>query len=134
MRTILLTILAAFIAGGSAWFGRGIYDRIYMLEGCFMVVNMSSEDHGIRVRFPSGESWEKRVQSRGSHSFRVGDTGEGGVSVFLSDSEITSKNGAGYVTSINSPKVLIVQNDDAMMLDYHADPNLDDNEDSGKSR
>jgi len=135
MRTILLIILAAFIAGGGAWFGRGIYDRIYMLEGYFMVVNMTPEDHDVRVRFPSGRSHEGRISSRGSHTFRVRNTGEGGVSVFLDGTEITHKeNGCGYVTGINSPKVLVVQSDKVTMINYYADLTLDYIEDGGLSK
>lgn len=76
-----------------------------------MIVNESPEDHDIQVEFPSGKILDARVTSRGSHTFRVKDTGEGGLKVVVDGSTRTKKNGCGYVTSINPPTILVVGED-----------------------
>lgn len=134
MRIAALLLILALMVGSAGWIGRGLYDREFMLEGRFMLVNATPQEQEIRVVFPSGVSHQSRIPSGRSHTFRVRKTGEGGVSVFLGGTEITGKNGCGYVTGSNSPQVLVVQSDKATMFHYPTSRKLDTVEAEGSSR
>ena len=49
----VMILLLVFVA--TTWLGRGLYDKLFMLEGQVFVVNATAEDHTIKLRFPLGE-------------------------------------------------------------------------------
>jgi len=39
------------VCGAATWLGRGVFDRLFMLEGQVVVVNATAEDHEINLIF-----------------------------------------------------------------------------------
>ena len=68
---------------GAAWFGRGLYDRLFMLEGQIVVVNATAEDHTVRIVFPANEEMEIDLKAGDSSRSLVGKTGEGPIDVTI---------------------------------------------------
>ena len=102
---IILGIITTFIV---SWLGRGIYDEVFMNNNQFHVVNNSSVSADIKVQFPSGEEQSFKLEVGASSNFHVANTGEGGVSVFVNGKP---RHPDSYVTSMNPPTVLIVNNE-----------------------
>ena len=104
-------VVALAVATGLSWIARGEYDRIFMLEGRFMIVNASAQERHIGVRFPSGKHFEATIAAGGSRTIEVENTGEGGLQITVDGKARTDKNGHGYVTSMNHPTVVVVGDD-----------------------
>jgi len=105
--TIALVILfPIFVA--ATWFGRGLYDKLFMLEGQVVVVNATAEDHTVRLVFPAGEEMEVDLKAGVSSRSVVGKTGEGAVDVTIDG---TPRDEVGYVTSMNGLIILTIDED-----------------------
>jgi len=104
LATITLALfLPIFVA--STWFGRGFYDRKFMLEGQIVVVNATTEDRKVRLVFPNGEEIEVDVRAGVSSRSAVSETGEGSIGVTVDGS---SRDEVGYVTSMNGMIIFTV--------------------------
>lgn len=95
---IFAAALAVAVCAGAAWMLRGMYDRIFMLEGVFLVTNAGGSDIRVELTFPSGESREFQLGKGASRTFVLSDTGEGGIEVRVGDGAVIT---TGYVTSFN---------------------------------
>jgi hypothetical protein len=93
---------------GAAWFGRGLYDRLFMLEGQIVVVNATAEDHMVRIVFPANEEMEINLKAGDSSRSLVGKTGEGPIDVTIDG---TPRDEVGYVTSMNGLIILTIDED-----------------------
>jgi len=102
---ILAPVLAVIVFAGAAWVLRGVYDRMFMLEGVFLVTNAGGSDIQVGLTFPSGESRVFQLGRGASCTFVLKDTGEGGIDVRVGDGPVTT---TGYVTSINDMCVIAV--------------------------
>jgi len=102
---ILVLLILLPVSIGTTWFGRGIYDRLFMMEGRILVVNSTGAPHKIQVAFPSGKSLNFDLASGATSEARVEETGEGSVRVVVDG---TRSEDIGYVTSRNSIVVLTV--------------------------
>lgn len=100
---ILLPVLVA-----ATWFGKGLYDRMFMLEGHVVVVNATAEDHQITFAFPSGQKTEVALKAGTSLRSLVGKTGEGSVDIVIDG---TRREEVGYVTSMNGLIILTIGED-----------------------
>jgi len=110
-RALLSNVLVALLAAGGAWFARGIYDAVFMDEGLFHVFNATEAERSIELAFPSGERRGAAVAPGQAVEFHVARTGEGAVLVMSDGKRVGS---VGYVTSHNTPSVIIVQPDAAL--------------------
>ena len=116
MRCILLSgLLMSVVAGGGLWIARGIYDEIMMDDGVFHVINADASQRSIELTFPSGERRGAVIQSGQAIDFHVENTGEGSVMVTADGEHVGS---VGYVTSINSLIVIVVQPEGALFSQY----------------
>ncbi|MFO7627713.1 MAG: hypothetical protein R6V62_10665 [Candidatus Fermentibacteraceae bacterium] len=102
---ILAATLAVVVCAVAAWVLRGVYDRMFMLEGVFLVTNAGGSDIHVGLTFPSGESREFQLGKGASRTFVLNDTGEGGIGVRVGDGPVIT---TGYVTSINDMCVIAV--------------------------
>jgi hypothetical protein len=102
---ILAPMLAILVFAGAAWVLRGVYDRMFMLEGVFLLTNASCRDISVTLEFPSGEIREFQLGRGASRTFVLNDTGEGGIDVRVGDGPVTA---TGYVTSFNDMCVIAV--------------------------
>jgi hypothetical protein len=102
-RLALLILLPVTI--GATWFGRGTYDRLFMMEGRILVVNSTDTPHKIQVSFPSGKNLNFDLAGGAASEAHVEATGEGSVRVVVDG---TRSEDIGYVTSRNSMVVLTV--------------------------
>ena len=107
IRTIALVILLPVLVTAT-WFGKGLYDRIFMLEGHVVVVNATAEDHKIQCSFPSGQKLEVALKAGTSLRSLVGKTGEGSVDIVIDG---TRREEVGYVTSMNGLIILTIGED-----------------------
>lgn len=105
IKAMILFATVAMLSGVSAWVIRGEYDRHFMMEGTFHVVNHSSKAHQILLTFPSGTTKRFRLGPGAVTDFKLTETGEGSITVSL-DGEF--RDAAGYVTSMNSIVVLVI--------------------------
>jgi len=104
VRVLAVTMVIA-ACSGAAWVLRGVYDRMFMLEGVFLVTNAGGSDIQVGLTFPSGESRVFQLGRGASCTFVLKDTGEGGIDVRVGDGPVTT---TGYVTSINDMCVIAV--------------------------
>lgn len=102
---MLAPVLAALVFAGAAWVLRGVYDRMFMLEGVFLVTNAGGSDIQVGLTFPSGEAREFQLARGASRTFVLNDTGEGSIDVSVDDRPATA---TGYVTSFNDMCVIAV--------------------------
>ncbi len=102
---LLAAALLVMVCAGAAWVLRGMYDRMFMLEGVFLVTNAGGSDIQVELTFPSGESREFQLVKGASRTFVLSDTGEGGIGVRVGNSPVAT---TGYVTSINDMCVIAV--------------------------
>lgn len=102
---ILAATLAVVVCAVAAWVLRGVYDRMFMLEGVFLVTNAGGSDIHVGLTLPSGESREFQLGKGASRTFVLNDTGEGGIGVRVGDGPVIT---TGYVTSINDMCVIAV--------------------------
>lgn len=116
MRCFLLSgLLMSVVAGGGLWVTRGIYDEIMMDDGVFHVINADTSQRSIELTFPSGERRSAVIQSGQAIDFHVANTGEGAVMVTADGEHVGS---VGYVTTINSLTVIVVQPKGALFSQY----------------
>ena len=102
----MVILLPIFVA--ATWFGRGLYDRLFILEGHVVVVNATAKDHTIRFAFPAGEEMEIDLKAGVSSRSVVGKTGEGSVDVTIDGNR---RDEVGYVTSMNGMIILTIAED-----------------------
>jgi hypothetical protein len=102
---MLAFLILLSVSTAASWFGRGIYDKLFMMEGRILVVNATSETHQIELAFPSGKLLNFELTSGASSEAQVNETGEGSVGVLVDG---TRSDAVGYVTSRNSIMVLTV--------------------------
>lgn len=107
---VIFTIYVIFttIAVIGSWFARGLYDELMVYRGYFYLINGTENQKTIELTFPSGESRNANLHPEQLETFVVSNTGEGSISV-KSDGEELEK--VGYVTSFNSPIVIVVTDD-----------------------
>ncbi len=110
-RVLLSNVLVAVVVGAGLWLARGAYDRAFLDEGVFHVVNAGAAERSIQLVFPSGERRSAVVPAGRSVDFRVENTGEGAVTVLADGRQVGS---AGYVTSHNGLTILVVQPEDVL--------------------
>ena len=67
-----MILLLVFVA--TTWLGRGLYDKLFMLEGQVFVVNATAEDHTIKLTFPLGEELKVDLKAGDSSRFMIGIT------------------------------------------------------------
>ena len=104
-KTIILFLSGSIMGLILAWIARGVYDRHFLMEGSFHVVNHSGTAHNISLRFPSGKTKAFSMDPGSSQDFRVNDTGEGSITVNVDGSD---RDQVGYVTSFNNMIVLVI--------------------------
>lgn len=107
-KTAFLLLVSFFVGGGMAWFIRGKYDQIFLIEGHFHVVSASSQDHEVILQFPSGKKLDFTLTREGSFNFVVQETGEGSITVIVDDKMPIQ---VGYVTSLNGLVILVIDED-----------------------
>ncbi len=105
--TIALVILLPIFAVAS-WLGRGLYDRLYLLDGQVVIVNATGEDHAVRFTFPTDEEMEVDLKAGASSRSMIGDTGEGAIAVTIDGN---CREEVGYVTSMNGMIILTIDED-----------------------
>ena len=105
LKAIILFTSGAMMGLILAWIARGVYDRHFMMEGSFHVVNHSKASHNISLRFPSGKTKALAMAPGSSQDFRLYDTGEGSITVNVNGSD---RDQVGYVSSLNSMIVLVI--------------------------
>ena len=105
--TIAVVILLLIVVAAT-WIGRGLYDRLFILEGHVVAVNATAEDHTIGFAFPAGDEIEIDLKAGASLQFEVAKTGEGSVDVTIDG---TRREEVGYVTSMNGMIVLTIAED-----------------------
>ena len=108
VRTVFLSGVLVLIGGAFAWFARGEYDKHFMMEGHFHIVSRADQDHEVVLKFPSGKQVDFNLKKNGSVDFVITDTGEGSITVIV-DGRVRDQ--VGYVTSMNSIVVLIIDED-----------------------
>lgn len=99
----VMILLLVFVA--TTWFGRGLYDKLFMLEGQVLLVNATAEDHTIKLTFPLGEELKVDLKAGDSSRFMIGKTGEGSIDVTIDG---TGKDDVGYLTTMNGMVILTV--------------------------
>ena len=107
----LLTIALAILlpcSVAATWFGKGFYDRIFMLEGHVVVVNATASDHEVEFEFPSGQRVEVDLKAGATQRTLVGETGEGSVKVTIDG---TPRESVGYVMAMNGMLILTIGED-----------------------
>src|SRR6056300_193704 len=105
--TIALMILLPIVVAAT-WFGRGLYDRLFILEGQVVAVNATANDRTGRFVFPSGEEIKADLKAGVSSQFVVGKTGEGSVDVTVDG---IPGGEVGYVTSRNGMIIFTIDED-----------------------
>ncbi len=88
-----------------SWFGRGIVDKLFMMEGRFHIVNGTDEPHKVTLQLPNGSSMDLALEL-GSIDVNVPQTGEGSLSINVDDQPARK---VGYVTSRNGIVVLFIE-------------------------
>lgn len=110
---VIFTIYVFFtiVAVVASWFARGLYDELILYQGYFHVINGTENQKTIELIFPSGESKSADIHPGNLNTFVVSNTGEGSIAV-KSDGQKIGK--VGYVTTFNSPIVIVVMEDKAL--------------------
>ncbi len=108
MRAFKLLIGFAFVlalGATGAWLARGEFDRHFMLNGRFFVLNAVGKEAEITLRFPSGVERIMPLRDGAVSEFVLRETGEGSIEVLVDGD---SRDRVGYVTSFNPLVVLVV--------------------------
>jgi hypothetical protein len=105
VKAIILFTTATVLSGTVCWIARGVYDRLFMMEGTFHVVSHCTDAHEVLLNFPSGKTKTFKLRPGAVTDFRLKGTGEGSIAVNL-DGE--ARDEIGYVTSMNSIVVLVI--------------------------
>jgi hypothetical protein len=109
-KTGLILIVFLLIGGLCAWMLRGEYDRLFMMNGHFHLVSNAKLDHRVDLHFPSGKNLRFNLKKHGFADFKLNDTGEGAIAVFIDGLE---RDHVGYVTAINGIVVLVIGEEQA---------------------
>ena len=105
---MLVSVFLLSICVATTWLGRGVYDRMFLLEEQVFLVNATNEAHTIELAFPSGEKLKLNLKGGASSRLKFGKTGEGSVTFTIDG---TRKEDVGYVTSRNGMIVIAVTHD-----------------------
>jgi hypothetical protein len=108
MRSVRITLLFVaypLLIGVGAWLLRGEYDRHFMIDGFFHVVNGSDQDRDVALEFPSGAKARFQLLKKGFMDLEVPVTGEGSIGVSVDGKP---RDRVGYVTSMNGAVVLVI--------------------------
>lgn len=108
-----MILLLVFVA--TTWFGRGLYDKLFMLEGQVLLVNATAEDHTIKLTFPLGEELKVDLKAGDSSRFVIGKTGEGSIDVTIDG---TGKDDVGYLTTMNGIVILTIAEDSIIFSQF----------------
>ena len=109
----VMILLLIFVA--ATWLGRGLYDKLFMLEGQVFVVNATAEDHTIKLTFPLGEELEVDLKAGDSSRSVIGKTGEGSIDVTIDG---TGKDDVGYLTTKNGMMILTIAEDSVIFSQF----------------
>ena len=108
-----MILLLVFVA--TTWLGRGLYDKLFMLEGQVFVVNATAEDHTIKLTCPLGEELKVDLKAGASSRFMIGKTGEGAIDVTIDG---IGKDAVGYLTTMNGMVILTVAEDSMIFSQF----------------
>jgi len=109
----VMILLLVFVA--TTWLGRGLYDKLFMLEGQLFVVNATAEDHMITLTFPLGEEVKIDLNAGDSSRFVIGKTGEGSIDVTIDG---VAKGDVGYLTSMNGMVIITIAEDSVIFSQF----------------
>ena len=109
----VMILLLIFVA--ATWLGRGLYDKLFMLEGQVFVVNATAEDHTIKLTFPLGEELKVNLKTGDSSRFVIGKTGEGSIDVTIDGN---GKDEVGYLTTKNGMMILTIAEDSVIFSQF----------------
>ncbi|MDA7678315.1 hypothetical protein N8577_03610 [Akkermansiaceae bacterium] len=109
----VMILLLIFVA--ATWLGRGLYDKLFMLEGQVFVVNATAEDHTIKLTFPLGEELKVNLKAGDSSRCVIGKTGEGSIDVTIDG---TGKDDVGYLTTKNGMMILTIAEDSVIFSQF----------------
>jgi len=109
----VMILLLVFVA--TTWLGRGLYDKLFMLEGQLFVVNATAEDHMITLTFPLGEEVKIDLNAGDSSRFVIGKTGEGSIYVTIDG---VAKGDVGYLTSMNGMVIITIAEDSVIFSQF----------------
>ena len=109
----VMILLLIFVA--ATWLGRGLYDKLFMLEGQVFVVNATAENHTIKLTFPLGEELKVNLKTGDSSRFVIGKTGEGSIDVTIDG---TGKDDVGYLTTKNGMMILTIAEDSVIFSQF----------------
>ncbi|MGB0580933.1 MAG: hypothetical protein ACPGVU_14625 [Limisphaerales bacterium] len=105
---VLVWVVVLVTCVAATWMGRGMYDRVFLLEGQVLVINATGEKHAIKLAVPVGEEVKLDLKGGASSRLLLGRTGEGSVAVNIDG---TRKEEVGYVTSQNGMIIITVTED-----------------------
>ena len=109
----VMILLLVFVA--TTWLGRGLYDKLFMLEGQVFVVNATAENHTIKLTFPLGEELKVNLKAGDSSRFVIGKTGEGSIDVTIDGN---GKDEVGYLTTKNGMMILTIAEDSIIFSQF----------------
>ena len=109
----VMILLLIFVA--ATWLGRGLYDKLFMLEGQVFVVNATAENHTIKLTFPLGEELKVNLKAGDSSRFVIGKTGVGSIDVTIDG---TGKDDVGYLTTKNGMMILTIAEDSVIFSQF----------------
>lgn len=111
----ITVMILLFVFVVTTWLGRGLYDKLFMLEGEVFVVNATAEDHTMKLTFPLGEELKVDLKAGDSSRFVIGKTGEGPICVTIDG---TGKNDVGYLTTMNGMVILTIAEDNVIFSQF----------------
>jgi hypothetical protein len=123
LRYQLCALLVILLSIAATWVIRGMWDEAFFMNNTVHVINHSSKSIHLQLQFPSGVSYDCKMQGGGSECFRVGATGEGSVKVVVNQKVVDR---VGYVSSMNSIMVFSVDETSATFSQIFPSMDLDE--------